>query len=167
MAVTTYKAGTILTQLVDLLAKECTTMPYVTQTVDTDGNPVATLSAVATPAYGQKVVVLRVQPLSWTLQKDILGNTANQYTGHVIQICTEKNSVYGTGGTGATTSAAVQDVVGPTELLPVLIEAGRTGCWVDWYQTTNGTVPAVSGNTMGGLVQASWKNLYWTIQTAT
>jgi hypothetical protein len=167
MAVNTFKAGTILTQLVDLLAKECTTMPYAVMSVDTDGNPFVTLSADPTPAYSEKVCVIRVKPLSWNLQKDILGNTANQYTGHVIEICTEANSVYGTGGTGATTSASVADVMGPVEMLPILIEAGRTGCWVDWYQTTNGTVPSISSATMAGTKTAGWKNLYWNIQTAT
>lgn len=159
---TTYKASSILTQLIDLLAKECSTLPVVTQSVDTDGNPYAMLSATSTVTAGNKVVLIRVKPLSWDLQQDILGNTANKYTGHVIQICTEKNSTTEHGGT-----SSYPDVTGPAEMLPILIEAGRTGCWVDWYQTSNGAAVTLSGNTLAGTVQASWKNLYWNLQTAT
>lgn len=171
---TTYKAGTILNSLVDLLTLElATNMPVVTKYTDALGNPYVIFSAAASQAAGAKNVLIRVQPLSWTNAKDILGNTAIQYTGHVIQIETEANSTgVGSGGTGGTGPAALEaDVLAPADLLPVLIECGRTGCWVDWYTTPYGTAPTtVDGTTAaltGGTLQASWKNLFWTIQTAT
>lgn len=163
---TTYKAQTILTQLLDLVSKEVySTMPVVATNVDSDGNPYAVISATAAAGYGTKVVLIRVTPLSWGLQKDILGNTALQYTGHVIQIVTEANSTGVVGGTGP--GAVVADILTPVELLPILIECGKTGCMVDWYTTPNATAPSLSGNTLTSATkQAGWKDLYWTLQKA-
>ena len=170
----TYKAQTILTELVDLLTKEVVaTLPVVTPTIDALGNPYAFLSASSTLTTGNKVVLVRVKPISWDLQTDILGNTASKYTGHVIQIVTEANSAYAAGGagtTGATPEGPMADILTPVELLPILIEVGRTGCMVEWYQTANGTAVTIHSTTAAltsATLIASWKNLYWNMQTAT
>jgi hypothetical protein len=169
----TYKATTILTELVDLLAKELATpLPVINTYTDALGNPYAVLSATATLTTGNPVVLIRIMALPVTnLNTDILGNTAIKYSGHAIQIVTEKNSSFATGGSGATPpETALADILTPTSLLPILIECGRTGCPVDWYQTNNGTAVTIDGTTAaltGATLIASWKNLYWAYQTAT
>jgi len=152
---TTYKAVASLRELVDILKKSIPTLPVVTESFDSNEDPVVTLSADATPAAGEKVVVIRMKAIGAVGAKDVLGNTAIQYSNHVIQICTESNPA---GGAGA-------DIVGPAELLHVIIEAGRKGSFVEWYTTTNGTVPAVAQFTSGNL-RATWRDLYWNILKA-
>jgi hypothetical protein len=138
--------------LVDLLRKSvATTLPVVVETFDSNADPVATLSADATPAAGEKVVVLRIKAQSSIGAVDSLGLASKQYGPHVIQICTELNY--------AATTDNVADILTPVELLPVLIECGRRGAKVEWYQTANGTVPSAAAMTSGNL-KATWNDLY-------
>jgi len=169
----TYKASSILTELVDLLTQEVkATLPVITPSVDALGNPYAFLSATSTLTTGNKVVLIRVVALPATsLNTDILGNAAIKYGPHVIQIVTEANSSYATGGSGATpTELALADILTPVELLPILTEIGRTGCAVEWYQTANGTAVLINSTTAAltsATLIASWKPLYWNYQSAT
>jgi hypothetical protein len=133
------------------------TLPVVVQTYDTDGNPVVTLSADTSPATGEKVVVLRVAPITWTA-KDILGLTSPTYTPHQIDICTELNY--------AATTDNVADILTPVELLPVLAEVAKRGMIINWYQTANGTVPSASAMIVANLKASDQGNLYWGMQSA-
>jgi hypothetical protein len=170
----TYKAQVILTELVDLLTQELKTpLPVITQGVDTSSNPYAIFSATSTLTTGNAVAVLQVVALPVTsLNTDILGNAANKYGPHVIRLITEANSAYATGGSGATpTELALTDILSPTSLLPILIELGRTGCAIEWYQTANGTAVPVTRADIAALtgttLTASWKPLFWNYQSAT
>jgi hypothetical protein len=129
-----YKAIELSAELADELRKRTTLL--VTESADTDGNPVITVSADSTPAAGEKVIVVRTAPITWGLAKDVLGLASTVYTPHVIQVCTEANY--------EGTTDSVLDILGPAELLPVLITVGKRGTRVEWYQTTNGTVPSVA-----------------------
>lgn len=158
MANTTAKAQASHRELIDLLTKQvAATLPVVTASFDSDGNPISTLSADATPAFGEKVVVIRTKPIVWAEAKDVLGNAAITYGPHVIQICTEKNF--------EGTTDNILDILGPAELLPIIVEAGRKGHNVEWYRTANGTVPSAAAMTAANLA-ATWQNLYWNIQSA-
>lgn len=158
MSTTSYKAYAIEQQLADKLKKfVAATLPVAVETADADGNPVLTLSADATPAFGEKVIVIRVMPIQRPTAKDSLGNAGITPSAHVIQICTEKNYE------GATDS--VLDILGPAELLPTLVECGRIGAQVEWYRTANGTVPSTGAMTSGNLA-ATWRDLYWNILKA-
>jgi hypothetical protein len=153
MSTTSYKAYAIERELSDKLKKfVAATLPVATESADADGNPVLTLSADATPATGEKVVVIRVMPIQRPTAKDSLGNPGITPSGHVIQVCTEANYE------GATDS--VLDILGPKELCPILIEVGRVGCNVEWYQSANGTVPSTTQMTAGNL-KGNWRDLYW------
>ena len=152
---TTTKSLATARELLDLLEKEvATTLPVQVETFDTDGNPVITLSADATPAAGEKVIVLRVMPISWTAT-DIIGHTSQIYTPHKIQICTEANKADGGG----------DDILTPVELLPVLAEVCRRGMIVEWYQSANGAVPATTEITASNL-KKGWHELYWNAMKA-
>ena len=171
---TTYKAQVILTELVDLLTQEVKTpLPVITQSVDTSSNPYAILSATSTLTTGNAVAVLQVVALPVTsLNTDILGNAALKYGPHVIRLITEQNSGYSAGGVaGGTPNTAQADILSPTSLLPILIELGRTGCVVEWYQTANGTlVPHTAADVAaltGATLIATWKPLFWNYQSAT
>ncbi len=153
---TTHKAIAHSRELADLLRKWLPTYTLV-ETNDSDGNPVITVSEDATPAFGEEVVVIRTKGIAWGLAKDIVGNDAIQYAGHVIQICTEKNYE------GA--DDTILDILGPNVLLPILIECGRKGTWVEWYRTDNGTIPSTAAMISDNLA-ATWKDLYFNILKA-
>ena len=158
MATITAKSQELVRVLADKFAKRvASTLPVQVRSADSNGQPVLTLSADSSPATGEKVVVIRIQPNPWTLATDVLGNTAIQYGPHVIDICTEKNYA------GATDDVA--DILTPVELLPILGDVIMTGCLVRWYQTANGTVPSASAMTSSNLI-ASYGDLYFGAQKA-
>lgn len=155
---TTHKAISVSRELADklkLLVKA--TLPVCVESNDSNGDPVITLSADATPAAGEKVIVIRTKMVANPEAKDILGNSAIKFGPHVIQVCTEKNYE----GTNDT----VLDILGPAQLLPVLVEIGRTGCQVEWYRSDNGTVPA-TGQMVDAKLAATWAPLYWNVLSA-
>lgn len=158
MANVTAKALAAHREMVDTLKYQvASSLPVVVDSYDSDGNPVTTFSADATPATGEKVVVIRTKAIDWPTAKDSLGNAAIQYAPHVIQICTEKNFE------GITDN--VNDILGPAELLPVIVEAARRGSFVEWYRSDNGTVPAVA-QMVAAKLGASWRDLYFNILKA-
>lgn len=121
--------------LLDRLAQEIApTLPSQVLSFDSSGNPVLTLSQDATPAAGEKVVVIKVKPYSWSLMKDGLGLTQDVFGPHIVQICTEANF--------AGTTDNVADILTPVQLLPILVECAATGCVLEWHVTANGTVPS-------------------------
>jgi len=133
------------------------TLPVATDSFDSNGFAVTTLSADATPATGEKVIVVRTNVIGATGAKDIFGNTAADYSHHVIQFCTEKNY--------ESTTDNVLDILAPAELLPLICEAARVGCYVEWYRSANGTVPATAQMTAANLA-ATWRPLYWNVSKA-
>ena len=141
-------------EFADLIRKWLPTL-IVTETSDAASNPVVNIFQTATPVAGQKNLVVRTQPVAWPEAKDIFGNAAASYSNHVMQLCTEANPA---GGAGA-------DVLTPVELLPALVEMGRKGTEIEWYNSANGTVPATGQMTSGNL-KATWKDLYWSISKA-
>lgn len=152
-----YKAIELSAELADELKKRCPSL-LVTESADASGNPVITVSADATPAFGEKVIVIRTTGIDWSLAKDVLGLASPVYTPHVIQICTEKNYE------GATDS--VLDILGPTELLPVLLTVGKRGTRVEWYRTANGTVPSTAAMISANLAAAHEADLYSGMQSS-
>ena len=155
---TTQKAIALARELVDVWTKQvASTLPVITQSLDSSNNPVITLSADATPATGEKVVVVRVKPIGdWTAY-DILGNASQMFCPHTIDVCTEANY--------ASTTDNVADILTPVELLPILAEIVKKGTKVDWYVSANGTVPSTTQMTSGNLA-ASYKDLYWGLAKA-
>lgn len=147
---TTTKALALARELMDVWAKQViSTMPVQVETFDTDGNPVITMSADATPATTEKIVVVRVKPITWTAT-DIIGHTSQIFTPHVIQLCTEANPA---GGHGA-------DILTPVELLPVLAEIAKRGTIIEWYESAAGDIPATTEMTDANL-KATYQELWW------
>jgi len=152
---TTYKAIASLRELVDLLKKSCTTLPVITESFDSNEDPVVTLSADATPAAGEKVVVLRMKAIGAIGARDIFGNVAQQFSHHVIQICTEANPAAGAGA----------DILTPAEILPIVVECGRKGSFVEWYTTAATVIPSTAAMVAGNL-RSTWRDLYWNVSKA-
>jgi hypothetical protein len=149
---TTAKAAAIARELVDVWQKKvATTLPVLVESLDTDGNPVITMSAIASPVAGGKVVVVRVKPMTWTAY-DVIGHVSPVFAQHVIQVCTEANYAGSDNG--------VADILTPVELLPVWAEIARRGCMMEWYVCSNTTLPSTAQMTSGNLVKAD-KDLYW------
>ena len=156
---TSKKALDFARDLSDVWAKQVkATLPIITQTYDSSGNPVLTLSADVDPASGEKVVVVLIKPYATGTATDVFGNTATAYTPHVIQVCTEANYA------GTTDNQA--DILTPVELLPILAEVCKRGTIVEWHVTDNGTVPSEAAITAGTKLKATYRDLYWTIQKA-
>jgi hypothetical protein len=149
----TTKAIATARELIDLFTKELTTMTNVVESYDSSGNPVIT--AYNTNSAGNKVVVIQVQPIAWTAV-DILGLASNVYCPHQINICTEATS---------SSSSGIVGFLTPVELLPILSEIAKRGMLVNWYQSHQGTVPALAQITAANLV-ASFGDLYWSAQKA-
>jgi hypothetical protein len=158
MATSTYKAVAAQRELVDILKKQLTTMPVLTESFDSNGNPVAIFSADSTPAFGEKVVVIRCKAIAAIGQVNSIGQTQDPYSHHVFQICTELNFA------GVTDNVA--DILTAVEILPILSEVGRRGSFVEWHQTANGTVPSVAAIDAGTNLKATWRNLYWNVLSA-
>lgn len=156
---TTKKALDLARDLMDVWAKEVnSTLPIITETFDSSGNPVITLSADATPATGEKVVVVLIKPYSTGTAYDCLGLASPNYTPHIIQICTEANY--------ASTLDNQADILTPVELLPIFMEVGKRCSLVEWHVTNNGTVPSEAAITAGTVLKASYRDLYWGMQKA-
>lgn len=152
---TTVKAIALARELKDALTKQVSaTMPVATDSFDSDGNPVLTLSKDATPATTEKVVVIRVAPITWA-SKDILGLDSQVFTPHVIEICTEANPADGAGA----------DILTPVELLPVLAEICKRGTQVKWYVSDAGDVPATT-QMVAAKLKATYADLYWNVLKA-
>ena len=155
---TSEKAMQISRDLFDALSKQVyATMPYSVQSYDSLGNPTFTVSEDATPTLRKKVVVVTVKPYATGTAKDVFGNTATAFTPHVIQFCTEANNA---------TSAGTADILTPTDLLPVITEIARRGCYVEWHVTANGTVPSAAAIVAGTVLSATWRPLYFGVQIA-
>lgn len=150
-----YKANSIADELADELKKRLSTMVFVTS-ADTDGNPMLTVSQDATPVAGEKVIVLRVRPITWSLAKDVLGLPSVVYTPHVIDVCTELNNAAG----------AAADILTAVELLAVLGTVCKRGTRVEWYQTPNATVPALAQITSANLKASYEPEIYWGSQAS-
>lgn len=145
-------------ELADKLKKlVAATLPVCVESNDSDQNPVITLSADATPAFGEKVVVIRMKQVPQPTAVDMFGRTdlTGPYGPVCVQICTELNF--------AGTTDNVADILTPVELLPVLMEIGKMARWTEWYQTANGTVPSTAAMVTANL-KATHKDLYWNVQ---
>lgn len=150
---TSTKALEMSADLADELRKRMASTLLITPTFDSDLNPVLTISQDATPATGEKVIVIRTKPQEWDLALDTLGLANGKYAQHVIQICTEKNY--------EATTDNVLDILGPAELLPCLLTVGKRGTRVEWYRSDNGTVPATGQMVASKLAAAYDFNQYW------
>jgi hypothetical protein len=147
-----HKAGKMSLELADELQKLLPTL-ICTQTTDSNGDPVITLSADATPATGEKVVVIRTKSMDQPLSKDSLGLPSQLFVPHVFQLCTEANF--------AGTTDNVADILTPVELLPVIVSLGKRCTRVEWYQSANGTVPATAQMVSANLKATIEADLYW------
>lgn len=150
---TTAKALALSAELADELRKRVSaTLPFCVESSDSNSNPVITLSADATPAAGEKVIVIRTKALPYTLAKDVLGLAAGQYTPHIIEYCIEANPA---GGAGA-------DILTQADLAPVVLAIGARGTRVDAYVATAGTVPSTTVlDDATKLVVSYEAELYW------
>lgn len=139
---TTSKALELSAELADELHRRSPLL-VITQSKDSNGDPVLTISADSTPVAGEKVLVVRTKPIDWSLFQNSIGQAMQVYTPHVMQLCTEANY--------AGTSDNVADILTPAELGLVLLMIGKRGSRVEWYVSANGTVPSTAEMTSSNL----------------
>lgn len=125
-----HKAAAIARQLAGKVKVRLPSLT-VSETVDSSQNPVVQIGAAATTDDG---AVVRVIGLAWPLAEDVLGNAAQSFGPHVVQVCIE--------------DAANS----PASELAIMAEAFASGARVELYKTTAGTVPSVSAMISGNLV---------------
>jgi|SRR5579859_7669792 len=134
---TTAKASKMSAELADRLAIRLPGLALV-QSTDASGNPVITIGA---GSPGGENAVIRTIPVAWSLATDILGNTANIYTPHTMQVCVEANPAAGAGA----------DPVPAGDLAKLLVQVSEMGTIVELYNTASGTAPTVAGIIPGNL----------------
>jgi hypothetical protein len=122
----------------------------VTNSYDTDKAPLITIND-GTPVAGEKNFVIKIVPRDWSLNQDILGQTAIPYGPNTVQICTEANSG--------------SDILAPQDLLSVFGVFLSRGIKVEWYQVANGSAPATTDITAANL-KASYANLVYPLQSS-
>lgn len=149
----TAKSVALARELIDVWSKQVSaSFSIIAETFEAvTGNPIITLANAATPLTTQKTAVLRIRPVTWTAT-DILGNAAQMFCPHLVDLCTELQ-----GGAAS--------YLTPAELLPILGELGKRGLMVNWYQTPQATVPAVAQMTAAQLT-ATYSDLYWSAEKA-
>jgi hypothetical protein len=131
-----YKAQAIAHELADKL-KTRQALP-VTESFDTDGNP---LISLGDGASGDANFVIKVAAVDWPLPQDILGLAQNVYTPHTIAVATE-----------ADYAGTVDNIADPTtraQLLPVIGQCLAMGCETRWYESAAGTAPTAGTITAG------------------
>lgn len=142
---TSYKAQAIAHELADRLAKRSAALAalVLVESFDTDQNP---LIAIGTQASSDaEAFLIKVMPVSWPLAQDILGNSALQFTPHVIKVLKEASS------TGVTSA----------DILQVLAQVADMGCEVKLYESSHGGgVVAADISDETKLVGDRWPDLY-------
>lgn len=119
---TTAKAIALAAELADRLKFRSAALAALTfvASFDTDANP---LIAIGTQASSDaRAFLVKVMPVPWLLSQDILGNSAIQYTPHVIKVLKEAAS------TGVTSG----------DILQVLAQVVDMGCEVKLYESSHG-----------------------------
>jgi len=147
---TTAKAIQLAHELADVLKKRTTLAVAEGFDASTDG-PHPTILVGAGTA-GSASVFIRIKPLAWENSFNVIGQQAQVYTPHVLQLVTEANP---TAGAGA-------DILNRQQLLSVLGDARQLGTRIEWYQSANGNAPEVSDITTANLVATYESHLYWT-----
>jgi len=121
----------------------------VTEGFDTDGLPTITVND-GSAATTEMNIFVKVNLQSWPLAKDILGNAANIYAPLTVQLATEAPAA----GSGVGVYLTVQNV------LDIAGELILKGSRVEWYQSTNGTVPTASTIAAANLKGSFQPDLY-------
>ncbi len=149
---TTAKAQQLSKNLFDVLKLRLPAL-IATETVGTTGHPILIFQESSTMTSNQSNALIRIIPETASLATDILGNAAQVYTPHKIQLCTEKNY--------ASTVDTVADNLSTQEVLSIVGELIMTGCTVEWYTTTYATVPAEAEITAANLVATFKTLIHW------
>lgn len=140
-----YKALAIAHELADKLKARLPSTQIVTESFDTDNNPLVSISD-GSPAAGEANFVIKVAAVDWLLAQDVLGLAQNVFSPHVIALATEADPA---GGAGADPTTRAQ-------LLPVLAQCLAMGCETRWYESTNGVAPSAGTITAGGAAGAAF-----------
>lgn len=154
MSSTSYKAKQIADELAADYRVTLSSLTLV-QSFDSSGNPTIALGAGVAGGANAFIVV---KPIDWALAKDIFGNSALQFSPHVIQLCTEANY--------AATTDNVADTLTAAQIAHLVFPIARVATQFEWYQTATGTAPTVSGITAANLKVTKDNDLYWNVQAS-
>jgi len=131
-------------ELVDELRKRVSTY-IITTGFDANGWPTISLTNDATPATTEDNVYIRVRPRDWNLQKDVLGLDQTVFVPSVIQLAVEAPS----------SGVGLGRFVGKARLLALLLTCGKRGTRFEYWEETNGSIPAVTTFDTGSKMIAS------------
>lgn len=124
---TTFKARAIAAELAAELRYRQSALAVV-ESFDSDENP---LVRVGSGVAGEAGALIKVQPISWPLAKDVLGLAAEMYTPHIVKVNIEANPA---GGAGA-------DINTLGQILLYLGVAVTRGARTEVYTSAAGTAP--------------------------
>lgn len=153
MGTTKYALATAA-QLAEELAMRLPALA-VSQSFDTDGSPLIQIGAGTAGSAGG---IVKVMPISWPAAQDILGNTQQIYTPHVIKVGLEANY--------AGTTDNVADVNTLATVMAILGSVALRGSQVQVYQSTNGVAPTAATLADATKLQTTFvPNLQYPFQT--
>jgi hypothetical protein len=154
MAKPSAKARTLAHQLAGNLSRRMSSATlFVTESVDTDGCPTITFGD-ATPATTEQNFFIKVVAFDLGAV-DFLGNSLNPVSPSIVQIVTE----------AAASGTSFGSFLTQQNLAHLLGETFACGAVVEWYKSTNGTVPAVGSITAANKV-ADFRSISWDFQNA-
>ena len=140
-----YKALAIAHDLADRLKTRLPSTQIVTESFDTDLNPLITIND-GSPATLEANFVIKVAAVDWPTAVDVLGLAQTVYTPHVIAVATEAD----------TTAGAAADPTTRAQLLPVIAQCLAMGCETRWYESAVGAVPTAGTITAGAATGAAF-----------
>lgn len=138
-------------ELADELRKRVSSYTSFVEAFDTNGWPTISLND-GTAATTEDNVFIRVRPRDWSLQKDIIGNTQVVYVPSVIQVAVEAPA----SGVGLARFVSV------AHALAIFATLAKRGCLLEYWEETNGSVPAITTFDTGSKMKSSIEpELYW------
>jgi hypothetical protein len=142
---TTKKALAMAEELVSELKQRQSALA-VALSYDADGSP---LVKVGTGVAGTKGGLIKIQPISWPLAKDILGLDAQMFHPHVVKLNVEANYEGSNDG--------ILDINTWDVQLLLVAACVSKGARVELYLSTNGTGPNATDLADATKLKASWE----------
>lgn len=148
----TFKATMLAQRLAESLKIRMTGLAFV-ESVGTNGDPIISIGPGTTRGAN---AVIRIVPEPTPTAKDIFGNASpNPATPHIVQLATEANF--------AGTTDNIADNLTRQQLGNILCDVFGTGCYVEWYEEADGTVPSettfAANKLKASIAQNLWQQL--------
>jgi len=147
MGNTTTKAAALMRNLQrELVQRFPSTYVFVNST-DTDGNPVLRVSADATPATTEQVILIRIKPEE-LLFVNAIGTAQENFVPHILDVATELGAGVNVTYLNASNAAIMHTA------------AAKVAAIYKFYLSPNGAIPALTDMVAANLNTVTLPDLY-------